>query len=518
MLVDAATAPRDVFDRDFDVCVIGTGPAGMAVARTLVEAGHEVALMEGGGLFLTEESQDLYVEGSNVGLDYDGLDIARLRLFGGSSNHWAGKCRAFDPINFEALPHNPGSGWPIGPAELDPYRAAADAFLDLIPAADAPDLPLAQDTDRFRRVQFRYSDPVTQVGVKYRDEIEAAANVLCAVNANLVDLRLGEDGGRLEAALFRTYAEGDPGFEIRARLFCLCLGGLENPRLLLNCDRQRPQGLGNSTDAVGRYFCEHPHLRIGQVYFTQPVPAERFLAEPERIFAPTDAFLRESEILSFSVNLVPLVGPPLGFAEELVRSTACVTGVTENIAERVLGRPMRCERGGLAKYFAQEDGGRQVLQAALSLASEQSLIRDSRVMLDEARDGLGLRRISLDWRIGDLDYRTFETAVVSLGAHFAEQDEGRVLLDDWLLEDQVTMPGPGEGHRVGGHHHMCSTRMSDDPATGVVDRDCRVHDVENLYVGGSSVFATPGYVNPTYTIVQLALRLGDHLDGVLGAA
>jgi choline dehydrogenase-like flavoprotein len=69
---------------------------------------------------------------------------------------------------------------------------------------------------------------------------------------------------------------------------------------------------------------------------------------------------------------------------------------------------------------------------------------------------------------------------------------------------------------LGQSHQMGTTRMSDNPATGVVDRNCRVHAVENLYIGGSSVFASVGVSNPTYTIVKLALRLGDHLDAVLG--
>lgn len=72
-------------------------------------------------------------------------------------------------------------------------------------------------------------------------------------------------------------------------------------------------------------------------------------------------------------------------------------------------------------------------------------------------------------------------------------------------------------HGLGGHHHMCTTRMSRDPREGVVDPDWRVHSLSNLYIGGSSVFSGPGYANPTYTIVQLALRLGDTLATELRA-
>jgi choline dehydrogenase-like flavoprotein len=68
-----------------------------------------------------------------------------------------------------------------------------------------------------------------------------------------------------------------------------------------------------------------------------------------------------------------------------------------------------------------------------------------------------------------------------------------------------------QDNMIGGPHHMGSTRMSSDPRQGVVDANCRVHSVDNLYVAGSSVFTTSGYANPTFTLVTLALRLADTL-------
>jgi choline dehydrogenase-like flavoprotein len=81
---------------------------------------------------------------------------------------------------------------------------------------------------------------------------------------------------------------------------------------------------------------------------------------------------------------------------------------------------------------------------------------------------------------------------------------------DWLLADPPRFPGIADDE-VGGKHHMGTTRMAADPRHGVVDRDCRVHGTDNLYIGGSSVFPTTGHANPTYTLTQLALRLGDHI-------
>jgi hypothetical protein len=200
MLVDADEADRGLFDRDFDACVIGTGPAGMTVARRLAAKGFSVALMEGGGLELETESQDLY-EGEVVGLDYYDLRDARLRMFGGSSMHWGGRCRELDAINFLPRSYEALSGWPIRKADLDPYQAEADTILDLVPAAEAPDLPLVQNGDRFHHIQYRYSPP-TRFGDKYRDEIAASEAILCATNANLVDLRLDDGLATLTEARF----------------------------------------------------------------------------------------------------------------------------------------------------------------------------------------------------------------------------------------------------------------------------------------------------------------------------
>ena len=135
----SATGERAAFDEPFDVCVVGAGPAGITLARRLAGQGARVALMEGGGLEISAESQDLYA-GDIVGEEYFPLDITRLRYFGGSSNHWTGYCREFFAEDFAPRPGDPWSGWPIGKADLDPYQAEADAILDLPPRRRLPAL------------------------------------------------------------------------------------------------------------------------------------------------------------------------------------------------------------------------------------------------------------------------------------------------------------------------------------------------------------------------------------------
>ena len=180
--------------------------------------------------------------------------------------------------------------------------------------------------------------------------------------------------------------------------------------------------------------------------------------------------------------------------------------------EQVLGRSPGCGRPALGAWF----GGVGPQTGQIRMGSEQTLDRDSRLRLGAERDAFGLPRPELDWRLGEQDFHTIRTGTTALAMHLAEQGIGRARLSDWLLAEAPEIPGVEED-QVGSWHHMCTTRMADDPRHGVVDRDCRVHDLDNLYIGGSSVFATGGYANPTYTIVQLALRLGDHLAGRLSA-
>jgi choline dehydrogenase-like flavoprotein len=151
----------------------------------------------------------------------------------------------------------------------------------------------------------------------------------------------------------------------------------------------------------------------------------------------------------------------------------------------------------------------------LRIASEQALNPESHVRLIDAVDRFGWRRVALDWRLSDVDLRTVRTAALETGKIFAKRDLGRIKLLPWVVDETAAPPKIGEDEVIG-CHHMCTTRMSADPRHGVVDADCRLHAVENLYLGGSSVFATAGHSNPTYTIVQLALRLGEHLHSRLG--
>ena len=384
--------------------------------------------------------QDVYV-GQNLGLDYFDLDAARLRMFGGTSGHWNGQCRELDPGNFEARPHHPLGAWPIAKADLDPYQPAADAILDVSDPA-LPDIPVPGEA--FRRVQYRFSPP-TRFAEKYEAEFTAAPRIFLCLNASLVDLRLDETLETVTGAVFRSYAPGDPGFTVRARAYALCCGGIENARLLLNFDSQVPGGIGNRHDLVGRHFAEHPSFHLGEMIYRKPPDAD-FL-----FFTPSEAFMAENETLGIVLRLNHQPPPRTTLGREVTRSLQCAAPFGDRLAAAVNGRAMSCDRGGVSDFLALS-GAERALWARVVTNCEQEMNPDSRVLLMAARDGFGMRRAALDWRLTEMDYRTMQRSTLALARHVAEHGLGRMRVYDGCSRKTrsrpprataTAMPAPG---------------------------------------------------------------------------
>ncbi len=326
MIRDAEQRTDEWFrDRVFDVCIVGSGPAGMTIARRLAAAGASVGLFEGGGLDPTPESQDLY-KGFTTGEPYYDLDSIRLRYFGGSSGHWGGRARALDAEDFAPLAQNAFSGWPIRRSDLDPYLEETASILDLTPADIAPLDIFAGEPTAFRPIVVRFSPP-TRFGEKYRAELEASKDIEVFLNANLVDIRVADGARQVSEAVFRSFTRPEP-FLVKARFFALCLGGLENPRALLNARTQLPRGIGNENDNVGRFFMEHLHVPVGSFVLRKPL-------SNMAVYASTPAYVSEKGTLHCSLFLTPdTPGPAEGGA-------ACVD-LAEIIAADMRGTPIAC--------------------------------------------------------------------------------------------------------------------------------------------------------------------------------
>lgn len=128
-----------------NICIFGSGPAGMTLANKLSQLGHDVLLVEAGGLEYTDESQALY-RGKVVGDEYYNLDEARLRYLGGTSGHWAGYCRPLDAHDYDVHPKVPHTGWPISIDDVAPYIKEASEIVEIPDTYN--DRAIGDDLDR----------------------------------------------------------------------------------------------------------------------------------------------------------------------------------------------------------------------------------------------------------------------------------------------------------------------------------------------------------------------------------
>jgi choline dehydrogenase-like flavoprotein len=166
-----------------------------------------------------------------------------------------------------------------------------------------------------------------------------------------------------------------------------------------------------------------------------------------------------------------------------------------------------CVAPSIGRWAAKRLEKNLVCGVGVRAAWEQAPIAANQIRLGSMLDSAGIPRPELHYRKTELELRTVRETFTLFGKYLIDKNLGRARFLPWVL-GRGDYPADDE---QGGYHHLGGTRMSADPRKGVVDADCKVHDVNNLYIGGSSVFPSGGQANPTFTIVQLALRLADRL-------
>lgn len=501
MIIDANTLPVGHI-LEADLCVVGSGPAGVSLAHSFRGRNERVLLLEGGGTELEQGSQELYRgvavgDGENEQNDY--LTYSRLRQVGGTSNHWSGWCRPLGEMDILSRANIRDARWPVEFSQLIPYykKAArllkiADHFVSSERALRGK--PLFPDDHRGLCTHYFHISPLTHHHEEFsfrrlaRKDSKSGSNIQTVVHANVLEI-LAEPNRNSPSGLKVCNASGQ-SFYVRAKRYVLCCGGIENVRLLFNSSQFSDQGLGNGGGALGRYFMEHPHVHRAMriLYQGDPIylgPYRKFQDKLLKtrtlgVLAPSEESLKRESILNFCLEL-KLDEKHSEFTKELTRGVAGAANLTGAVGEK--------------------------FSVPVLMRTEQLPNPDSRVSMIADTDRFGYRKVRLDWRLSERDRELFYSTLRFIGREVGTKLWGRAQL---LIEKPSLWV-----NAFGGAHHMGTTRMSSNERDGVVDSNLKVHGVDNLFVLGSSVFPSVGYANPTFTIVALALRLGEHLQGVV---
>jgi choline dehydrogenase-like flavoprotein len=532
MFTDARDLPPDS-TLEADLCIVGAGIAGISIAREFIGRGQSVILLEGGGLEFTKSLRDLptvlrrhtlgeqaLASGVNAGQPYYPLRFTRARAFGGSSRAWHPHrglhAHPLDQIDFESRAGLPEHGWPIDRSTLDPFYERAQQVCGLGPFAYDPTTwqdrgygsPLPLDPGLIRSEIFQFGEH--SKFDRYIEELRNASNVQVVLYANAI--HLADTGKRVDRVDCTTLS--GVRFGVRARTFVLAAGALETARLMLVSQDSQQTGIGNAHDLVGRFFMEHPDAAVGYLIPDPDVdPAAFRLYQHQRaseqlsvvaMIRLADAPLRSERLLNAALRLRPTyrseMSPAVASGQVIRRSVhygVATPGLARHAVRTVLGA------GDVARHYATWRAGGPPEIFGIDVMAEQEPSPVSRVRLGRRRDRLGIPKTIVDWRLTNHDRGSIRRTVDIFGEAVSRAGMGRVV---------STLGAGGQPSAVFGNwHQLGTTRMHPDPKHGVVDQDCRVHDTENLFAAGGSVFPTGGYANPSLTIVALALRLAEHL-------
>ncbi len=481
MLIDLAQHRPDFSATVFDACVIGGGVAGITLAVKLGRAGRHVLLIEAGDRTASADSQ-AYYRGELGDLDNLPLDETRIRALGGSSNHWGGWCRTLDAYDFARSDLSSDGAWPIGKLDLDPYFREAATMLGVTTFSGVDtDIPNA-DGD-LQTIRMYFSEPPANLGTNYLDEMQQSKNITLMLNAAYLSVGLAPDNAIVNSIAIHDQRSSAP-LICRARQFVFAMGAIENVRHLLILHQKNSSRFHSNGTALGRYYMQHLHQELGQFVILNEGTAPAFAKGTRAAFmASTEKYLRYNGRGAFRLYSTRLTG---------------CWGLIDRF--RNLATGASCHGAASA--------------GIVSITCEQIPNADSRIVLISSDDELGQPRIKLDWRISDDDRITMRQAALEFGRYLIHADIGRLNVNAAVLSSAETLQGwtALDGALGAAGHQMGGARMSSSAADGVVDKDCRVWGINNLYVAGSAVFRTSGHATPTLTITQLALRLADTLN------
>lgn len=549
MFIDARTVdPHKTLQTD--VCIVGAGVGGITLGLEFEQAGFETIIVESGGLKPDKATQSLYY-GENVGIPYYPLDTARGRFFAGSSHYWGVKLppphgmgvrlRPLDPIDFEERDWVPHSGWPFAKAHLDPYYARAHNMLQIGPYSytpqdwsdpkTRPEMPFKGDRVQTTMFQFAVRDIFYK---NFRQILDRAERIKVFLHGNAVEIVADETAATVRR--LRISCLDGRGFDVKAKLFVLAMGGIEVPRLLLLSNGVQPAGLGNQNDLVGRFFMEHPHLWTGNLIPSRPEVSNNiglydvFRKNGTPVMGKItlgEQTLRHEKLLNWVTSIHPdfklsynhYLGhnsPGVHAYRKIKTSLFNHKRIPQDFSRYLhdMFYDAKSIARGLYRKFGADFKGefsrsKHVAVCWLNPMVEQAPNPHSRVMLADELDALQQRRVKLDWRLTPLDIYTYTRAQEILDEELRRAGLGHLIIH--------TRPDEIPHNIHGGWHHMGTTRMHRDPRQGVVDEHCRVHGISNLFIAGASVFPTSGYANPVLTTVALVLRLADRIKHILGA-
>lgn len=514
----------------FDVCVIGGGPVGIATALSLARSGNRVLLLESGGLDPDVETQDLSTLVIPDETHHRSAALTVYRGLGGTSRWWGGRCVEYDDIDFETRDFVTDSGWPIDHAEIKPFYREAHAFLTSDFVADRPTSILAEhpiNVESWARVQ--------NVARSKRTALKSTTNLTIALHTTAIGFEYDTATG---IVLGLNVKEQSRPKTVRAQYYILACGGRENARLLLQLQTASSTILNGARATTGHYYMGHLTGAISSIQFHNRQLAEHVLFKRTANGTYMRGRFQLSADMQKAKQLLNTVMWPQNYEHLADGALDGASAVYQLLRFRAQSNDARWQdfspakaAGAILRHPGQAARSchnllkNRLLRYPhffvpnptntywLRYHAEHTPLYASRVSLSRERDAFDVYRLQVDYRYCEADYRSVVQSHRLLDQALREASAGSLS----FFGPPEDMAALVKAQAVDGYHQIGLTKMSASRRSGTVDTNCKVHDLENLYVAGSSIFPTSSQANPTLPAVAFALRLASHLTKKLAA-
>lgn len=496
----------------YDICIIGSGALGIALALALSRAGKRVIIVEAGGETITTESQSFY-RCDTIGRAYHGATGGRFRVFGGSTERWGGQAMRFDEVDFERRGTVFPTTWPVRREELLPYYKQAenymgvsDAQYDLFPnafceAAERFGIPSDLITQACEPFQLHYSvfTKEPRMREKYREELTTRENLIVALDCPAQMLTETPDGW---ISGVEIYTEEGP-LAIRAESTILACGCIENTRfLLLQRDLYKLSCLPE-LPMLGRFFQDHPGAHLGEISFNKGTFLQDLFRLKDRDGVAYKARISWCENVRRKEERPAVSGTLLMIPRGSEYDDARHNGVSQLL--------MRAARPDLwLKAISSASRGSvfsPLHRTYLAVSAEDIRDNTSRISLSKLQtDAHGKPVAEIDWKVSPVVADSILSYLDAFECFLGNCSLGKLRRFSFATNRDDLLPRlQDNSHQIG------ATSMADSPSGGVVDRNLRVFGTKNLYVIGTSVLPTGSHANPTLTALAFGFRLSRHL-------
>ncbi|GAB4455302.1 MAG: GMC family oxidoreductase [Armatimonadaceae bacterium] len=511
-----------------DICIIGSGAIGTAIALEFLHSPFNIVVLEAGGFEHEEQSQDAYLS-ELTGLAHRGVHEGRARVLGGTTTLWAGQALPYHPIDFEVRDWVQNSGWPLDRETLLPYYRRAEQVMQVEHVSydplDWPSKTVPPDYDTTKLLPIFSQFTLTpDFRDKYRETLTTAQKIRVICHANVVSLEANENGSAITEIRVKSLVGHN--LCVSSRFVVVACGGIESARLLLISNSVEKNGVGNRNDVVGRYFQDHPHFAIDKIAPSDPHHFDRLfnVQANDKVryafkVAASPEWQRQHQLLGVvgEVYYPTEKNDPIAAAQRvmaILRGREKTAGLWSSL-RTVAQKPTVVVKEAWSRYFASQAVSAGSVPPHFVVGVEQIPDPESRVTLSDQRDLLGLPRTRLHWRINEKEVQTIKAFVETVAAEWSRLEIAE--MDISRVNEHARSETPIQKRMRDSYHHIGTTRMGTNPKVSVVDQDCRVHGYDNLYIAGSSVFPTGSFSNPTLTAIALAIRTADNIKSRLGS-